>query len=119
MRHILVVDDEPQNREILSDFLKLKGFDVTTAHHGREAIKLFSENHYDAAIIDLRMPVLDGIDCASELNKIDNTFPIIFITGFLNSTFKERLKGIQYQYLLTKPVEILEIEQKLKSLFEK
>ena len=70
MKKILIIDDEYQNREMLSDFLEIKGYEVVTANDGAEGLEIFKNNETDAAIIDIKMPIMNGIECATEMRKI-------------------------------------------------
>lgn len=118
MKNILVVDDEFPNREMLSDFLELKGFSVVAAINGLDGLKTFKKGDFDAAIIDIKMPVMNGIDCASAIKKIDENFPIIMITGHVDSDYEENIKKVGIKHLLIKPLNINEIEKILLSFFE-
>lgn len=60
--HLLIVDDEPAQREALSGFLKKKGFQVFTAADGKEALALIRSQLIDLVLTDLRMPEMDGLE---------------------------------------------------------
>ena len=62
--HILVVDDEASQRDLLAGFLRNKGYTVTTAASGKEAVEKNVATGFDLAILDLKMPELDGIAAA-------------------------------------------------------
>lgn len=116
MKTVLVVDDEFEIREMLHDFLSLKGFKVMLASNGEEGLNLFKENSIDAVIMDLRMPKMDGIQCSREIKKIDPEFPIIIITGHLNEDYKRDLKSISIKALLDKPLDIHRLGQLLQHI---
>ena len=118
MNKILVIDDEYQNREMLSDFLELKNFKVITANNGLEGLQAFQKSKVDAAIIDIKMPVMNGIDCAAGIRKIKPTFPIIMITGHVDNEYQNTIKKIGIKHLLIKPLNINEIEKILLSFFQ-
>jgi len=117
MKKILVVDDEFPNREMLSDFLELKGFKVVTAKNGLEGLQAFQKHQFDAAIIDIKMPEMNGIDCATAIKKIKPLFPIIMITGHIDSDYQKTLEKIGVKHLLIKPLNINEIEKILLSYY--
>ncbi len=117
MKKILVIDDELPNREMLSDFLELKNFSVVTAINGLDGLKTFKKNTFDAAIIDIKMPLMNGVDCATAIKEIDKNFPIIMITGHVDSDYENIIKKIGIKHLLIKPLNINEIEKKLRSFF--
>lgn len=117
MKRILVVDDERPNREMLSDFLELRGFKVITANDGKQALNSFKRGNIDAAIIDIKMPVMNGIDCATIIKKSKPNFPIIMITGHLESENQQFIEKLGIGHLLIKPLNINEIEKILHSFF--
>jgi two-component system response regulator PilR (NtrC family) len=79
---ILVVDDEEIMREILDALLTREGYDVRLASSGSEGLELARTLPFDAAIVDMMMPGLDGISTLDELRKLDEELPIIMITAF-------------------------------------
>lgn len=117
MKKILIIDDEYQNREMLSDFLEIKGYSVITAHDGAEGLEVFKNNEADAAIIDIKMPVMNGIECATEIRKMRENFPIIMITGHVDIDYKLHIKNMGLEHLLIKPLNINEIDEILQSFF--
>ena len=117
MKKILIIDDEYQNREMLSDFLEIKGYEVVTANDGAEGLEIFKNNETDAAIIDIKMPIMNGTECASEMRKIRKNFPIIMITGHADIDYKLQIKNMGLDHLLIKPLNINEIDEILQSFF--
>jgi two-component system response regulator PilR (NtrC family) len=79
---ILVVDDEEIMREILETLLSREGYSVRTAASGAEGIELAKSIPFDAAIVDVMMPGMDGMAVLNELKKLDDEFPVIMITAF-------------------------------------
>ncbi len=79
---ILVVDDEEIMREILETLLSREGYDVRLAASGTEGLELARTFPFDAAIVDLMMPGIDGIATLDELRKVDEELPVILITAF-------------------------------------
>jgi signal transduction histidine kinase len=112
---ILVIDDEYQNREMLSDFLSIKGYDIITAENGLEGLNIFKKNQLFAAIIDIKMPIMNGIECAIEIKKIDPDFPIIIVTGHVDVDYRIQIKSIGLEHLLIKPLNINDIHEVLDS----
>ena len=79
---VLVIDDEEIMREILDALLTREGYDVRLASSGSEGVELARTLPFDAAIVDMMMPGLDGISTLDELRKLDEELPIIMITAF-------------------------------------
>ncbi len=106
---ILVVDDELRIREQFSEFLKEKGYDVTTAANGQEAIKKIDAEFFDVVLIDLNMPKVDGMTVLRHLVQNEPESIGIILTGY--ATIKnavEAMKAGAYDYL-AKPVKLEEV----------
>jgi two-component system response regulator PilR (NtrC family) len=79
---ILVVDDEEIMREILDALLSREGYDVRLAADAAQGLDLARAMPFDAAIVDMMMPGMDGISMLDELKKIDDDLPVLMITAF-------------------------------------
>src|SRR5438046_9447032 len=79
---ILVIDDEEIMREILETLLTREGYDVRLASSGGEGLELARALPFDAAIVDIMMPGLDGIATLDELKRIDADLAAIIITAY-------------------------------------
>jgi signal transduction histidine kinase len=104
--HILVADDDPIYRGIAQDTLEAAGHKVAIACDGGEAITLLSSESFDAAIIDLTMPVADGITVIERLRRggPNATIPVIVITGHDDAQAVERAYLAGATSFLTKPL---------------
>jgi DNA-binding NtrC family response regulator len=79
---ILVIDDEEIMREILEALLTREGYHVRLASHAAEGLELARTMPFDAAIVDMMMPGMDGITALDEIKKIDDDLPVMMITAF-------------------------------------
>ena len=79
---ILVIDDEEIMREILETLLTREGYSVRLASSGAEGLELAKSLPFDAAIVDVMMPGMDGMAALEELKKIDDELPVLMITAF-------------------------------------
>src|ERR671918_1017935 len=79
---ILVIDDEEIMREILEALLTREGYHVRLAANAAEGLDLARTLPFDAAIVDMMMPGMDGISALDELKKIDDDLPVMMITAF-------------------------------------
>ena len=101
---VLVVDDRAVDRETLRSVLEESGYQVTTAEDGNQAIALVLERHYDAILMDIRMPGMDGITAFEKIRKVAPHVKVIFITGYeLENSIREALLSGAYNVLI-KPV---------------
>src|SRR5687768_10381313 len=79
---VLVVDDEPSMRQMLSFALRREGYDVTTAEDGRAALEALRNGVFDVVITDVRMPELSGVDLLREARRLDPSISIIKMTAY-------------------------------------
>ena len=101
MREVLVVDDEQQMLVAIRETLNRKGFQVTTASSGSDAVGKLQRNFYQAVLTDVRMPGLDGMDLLRQVKKLSPTTPVIMLTG--HGTVSDAvcaLKQGAYDYLM-------------------
>jgi putative two-component system response regulator len=118
---ILVVDDEPQNIELLEAYLVPQGYEIVKAANGEEALgKLFS-NQIDVMLLDVMMPGMDGFEVIRRVkqeNKYRNhrRLPIILVTALRET--EDRIKGIEAgcDDFLSKPVDKMELLARVRSL---
>src|SRR3989304_1474865 len=79
---ILVVDDEPAQRELISGFLKKQGFDVSSAESGVKALQLFRQDSIALILTDQKMPHMSGLDLLQAVHAITPETPVILMTAF-------------------------------------
>ena len=100
---ILVIDDEEIMREILEALLTREGYEVRLAAGAAEGLELIRSIPFDAAIVDMMMPGMDGISTLDELKKIDDDLPVLMITAFASvENAIAAMKRGAYDYI-TKP----------------
>ncbi len=80
MFKILVCDDETKIRETFSDYLSAKGFAVTLAQNGEEAVRMTENNDFDLIILDVMMPVMNGLEACKIIRRKTDT-PILFLSA--------------------------------------
>ncbi|MBP2298518.1 response regulator [Azospirillum picis] len=81
--HILIAEDEVLAAMALEDFLSLRGFRVSVAGNGIEALERFAREKIDALVTDLRMPRMDGHALIREIRQRDAELPVVVMTGYL------------------------------------
>ncbi|MDQ3421703.1 MAG: response regulator, partial [Acidobacteriota bacterium] len=79
---VLVVDDEPSMRQMLSFALRREGYDVTTADDGRTALEALRDGRFDLVVTDVRMPEVSGVDLLREAKRLDPALSIIMMTAY-------------------------------------
>jgi len=107
MARILIIDDDEQIVDMLSQTLEREGYDIATASDGDEGLDRFRENPADLIITDLIMPEKEGIEIIIELRATYPNIKIIAISGGARTAPEEYLalaKGLGAQHTFTKPV---------------
>ena len=99
---ILVIEDDSNIQELISEFLSAEGYQVDTANDGLEGIQKFKQGSYDLVILDIMMPNLDGYGVCKMIRK-SSSVPIIFLTAFNDEG--DQLKGFDLECddYITKP----------------
>ncbi len=107
---ILVVDDEEGILEVVKDFFERKGYIVYTAGNGLEAMEIIKKVRPGCCFTDINMPEMDGLQLAEKLKEVDNTLPVVIMTGFpsLDNTIRTLKNGV-VDYLI-KPVNLNQME---------
>ena len=94
--------------------LEKAGYRVTTAVNGREALRRFAEQDFDVVLLDVQMPVMDGVEAtrrirAGEVGDGNKTIPIIAMTAYVMTGYKERFLAAGMNDSIAKPVDMLEL----------
>ncbi|MBN2327032.1 MAG: SpoIIE family protein phosphatase [Candidatus Omnitrophica bacterium] len=103
---LLIVDDEEEIRENLSDFAEFKGFTVLQACNGRQALDLLKDHQPDLIISDLMMPEMGGMQLLQELNQRSSDVPVVIMTAFGTMEYAiDAMKNGAADFL-TKPIDL-------------
>ena len=118
-KNILVVDDDTGVRTVFSSILRKEGYRVTAVKNGYEAIKVIDEESFDLALVDLRMPGLDGIQVLERIrSRRPQTRVIIYSAYGLVEDAVEAMRKGATDYL-NKPFSPNELELSVKKALEK
>ena len=106
--HVLVVDDTPTNRQILSVFLKKLGHTVDLAVDGADAVAKFTATAYDIVIMDVMMPVMDGLTATREIRRRPawKKLPIIALTAKAMSDDRQKCIEAGANDYIAKPLDV-------------
>ncbi len=99
---VLVVDDEADFRQLLVFWLQSKGYSVITANDGLSAVGMVKEKCPDIIFMDLRMPVMDGIEAIKNIRAFNRDVPIIIISAYVDdakasTAFSYGISGVFYK----------------------
>ena len=116
---VLVVDDHPTNRELLSRQIKLMGLRVTTAEDGRKGIALWRDNHFAMIITDCHMPNMDGYEMTRTIRNIETLegyprIPVIAWTANALKEENEKIAAAGMDAILVKPVSMKMLRETLE-----
>ena len=103
MPRILVADDESSIRRTIKEILEFEKYEVDLASNGLEAYEIFESNDYDAVLLDIKMPEMDGIEVLEKMVGIKDV-PIIMISGHGTiETAVEAIKKGAYDFIVKPP----------------
>ena len=116
---ILVVDDERPVREALERALRLEGYEVELAADGQEALLAVARRSADAIVLDVLMPVLDGLETCRALRRMENKTPVLLLTA--RHEVSDRVAGLDAgaDDYLVKPFALEELLARLRALLRR
>lgn len=115
MKHkILIVEDEKGIRETLNIFLKNQGYEILEAKNGQEGLDIIENNEVHLAIVDIMMPVMDGITMTMKLRE-NYDFPVIFLSAKSEGIDKITGLNLGADDYVTKPFEAMELIARVNS----
>jgi two-component system response regulator AtoC len=115
---ILVIDDDPDMRQVLSDFLVRGGHRVVQAPNGREGIRLAESERVDAVILDKEMPGMGGFEVLSLLRTRRPRLPIIMISAFGGREDAEESRRRGAWFYIEKPFRVETVAEAVQALLE-
>lgn len=116
---VLVVDDAPENRELLRLILGELNIDIEVACDGVEALEKVFESKFDLIVMDIQMPRMDGFQASSEMRTRGCTMPIVALTANAMKGFEKEIEASAYSHYMTKPIDMDKLTQLLVSLVSK
>ncbi|MCX8021539.1 MAG: response regulator [Syntrophorhabdaceae bacterium] len=111
---ILVVDDEENIRLLYKEELEEEGYDVELASNGLEAFEKAKENDFDLIVMDIKMPVMDGIQALNEIKKVKKDQPIILCSAY--GEFKQDFSSWVSDAYVVKSADTDELKRTIKDL---
>ena len=120
MPRLLIVDDNEQNRDVLSRRLKRRGFDVLLAHDGREAVEMAGAERPDLILMDMNMPHVDGWEATRQIKALPEigAVPVIGLTAHALEGDRERALEAGCTDYHTKPVDFPKLLEQIEALLQ-
>ena len=116
---LLVVEDEPNIRELLATSLRFAGFEVEVAATGAEAIVAAERNHPDLCVLDVMLPDMDGFSVTRRLRESGRPLPIVFVTA--RDSVDDKVKGLTVggDDYVTKPFSLEEVVARIRAVLRR
>ncbi len=118
-RKVLVVDDQPDIREIFQAFLEEFGFSVATAAGGEEALEILAREAIPVMFLDLNMPGMDGLELCRQVRQRQPQAQIFALTGYHKLFTPEAALQVGFNDYFTKPVDLHLLHNVALAAFEK
>ncbi|MFJ6001553.1 response regulator transcription factor [Arthrobacter sp. NPDC092385] len=116
---LLVVDDEPNIRELLSTSLRFAGFDVVSAGNGRDALAAAETHNPDLAVLDVMLPDMDGFTVTRRLRAAGRHFPVVFLTARDDTDDKVTGLTVGGDDYVTKPFSLDEVVARIRAVLRR
>ncbi|UCH90571.1 MAG: response regulator [Nitrospirota bacterium] len=115
---ILVVDDDPSVLEMVHDALDLWGFDVFLAKNGREGLNVLARQKVDGILLDMDMPVMDGLTMLDELRWLGYPMPVVIMSGAVKVPSQHQRVEAGAQGFMSKPFSLSFLRDVCATIFE-
>ena len=114
---VLVVEDHEESRKMLRVLLSLKGYEVIEAEEGERALELAKDKHPDLVLMDISLPVRDGLAVYREMRNCASLgdVPIILTSGYSTDDFRQEVQAAGCQEFLVKPLDFDELDRLLEA----
>jgi len=116
---LLVVDDEPSIRELLTASLRFAGFEVFPAADGAEALKLAEQHRPDLVVLDIMLPDLDGFTVTRKLRERGRDVPVVFLTARDDTSDKVTGLTVGGDDYVTKPFSLEEVVARIRAVLRR
>lgn len=115
---ILVVEDERDIREGISEYLSEVGYEVMVAEDGQEGIDLFKENNFDLVVLDIMLPKLNGFGVLSQIREISNV-PVMMLTAMSDDYTQIMSFNEKADDYITKPFSVIILHKRIEALLRR
>ena len=111
---ILIVDDDANVCKTLSQVLERKGYDITTIDNGQRAVELSKERPFDVILMDVKMPVMGGVEAYKKIKQLRPSAVVVFMTAYAPEYLAKDMIGEDAYALVEKPYDIGELISKIE-----
>jgi CheY-like chemotaxis protein len=117
MATLLIVDDETHQRMLYQEELSEEGYQIILASNGKEALEKVLEATPDLVVLDIRMPVMDGLEALGKIIGKERNIPVIIHSAY--SSYKEDFMSWAADDFVVKSADLTELKRKIRELLEK
>lgn len=119
--HVLIVDDNLINQVLATKILNRLEVSVTCANNGKEAMDLLSINSYDLVLMDISMPIMDGLEATNKIRRIEafDKIPIIAFTAYSKHEYEQECLNIGMNAFLPKPITMSSLKEAVFAFVKK
>jgi CheY-like chemotaxis protein len=122
MKKVLIGEDSSVIQNLAKKILEFQNFEITGAKNGEEVLKFLNQKDFDAILLDINMPIMDGMECVKTIRKLDDqkkaNIPVIAITGNARNYTKEDFEEAGFNEMLSKPLNFDQLVLTVKKLVE-
>lgn len=116
LKDILIVDDQPGIRLLLNEVFKKEGFHTHLAANGFDALKIAETTALDCALLDMKIPGMDGLEILARLKAMQPNIPVIMMTAYVEQHMIDSATELGVAKYFTKPFNIFEMRNEVKKI---
>lgn len=116
-KKIIVAEDSSVIQNLTKKILSQLNYEITSVKNGQQVLDLMSKDEYDLVLLDIHMPIMDGMECARSIRALDNkqkAIPIIAITGNANNYSEQDFENAGINAFIPKPLNYDSLVEKVK-----
>lgn len=121
-KKVLIAEDSSVIQNLAKKILEFQNFNITAVKNGEQVVQLLQKEDFEIILLDINMPVMDGIECAKAIRAMDDktksVVPIVAITGNARNMSEEEYKKVGFNEVLMKPLNFDRLVMVVKDLTE-
>ncbi|KPM47570.1 response regulator [Jiulongibacter sediminis] len=119
-KNVLIAEDSSVIQNLAKKILEFQNFKITAVKNGEQVIQLLEKESFDIVLLDINMPVMDGLECVAAIRENDKTadLPVVAITGNARNYTEEEYKDAGFNEVLMKPLNFDMLVKVVKDLTE-
>ncbi len=118
VKKILIVDDQQGIRLLLNEIFKNEGYETFLASNGIEAVQYVDNNVIDCALLDMKIPGMNGLEILKHIKSLFKELPVVMMTGNGDTDLIHRAKELGANHFFTKPFDIFEVKDTINKLIQ-